>query len=540
MVSVPIITNEGTPLSREPFVFPSYGNIGPPYIIILRLPSLTIGSPVWLFSTLVISNVGGLGVSTPPTHQPHVDFCPSLPVRSPSISPSSPSEISQVSIQIDKKKKKQKEKKKKNQKGTKPPTTSNVESKQPTTVNSIGSVDEVNKIKTKNLKPKFPCSLCKGNHFLRDCPGIPKVLEMCSSTSSSSVGHVGDAPSNSDVKVGKNKITVKFHCMLCKFDHYSHLCLCMDKASSLLEKIQLPKGYHKLSPNPSLVDGLVNLVLSPVNLVDQVVNLVSSLVETLTKVVDIVPSSIIPTFHLESETQVIDLVPSLISPTLHPKSVKVVDLTPSSIDPTPPLRSVKVVAPVTSSVNPPHPLMSTKVIDLVPSSVSPTLHPKSAKVVSLVISSINPTLPLKISKVVDLISSSIDLTLPLESKPDYAHVFLVDIRSTFLGGISPSPVKTTLSNEAIPFDWGGLTKPSLPSHIHFKIPVQVCVWDVPHRLIDEGLSVIFLSSIAWKYLSYPKLVLITQTLFSFNRRTSHPLGITPQFPVTLEGKKNIY
>jgi hypothetical protein len=29
---------------------------------------------------------------------------------------------------------------------------------------------------------------------------------------------------------------------------------------------------------------------------------------------------------------------------------------------------------------------------------------------------------------------------------------------------------------------------------------------------------------------------ITQTLLPFNRRTSHPLGILPQFPITLGGK----
>jgi hypothetical protein len=88
---------------------------------------------------------------------------------------------------------------------------------------------------------------------------------------------------------------------------------------------------------PSLVDGLVNLVPSPVSPVDQVVNLVSSSVEPLTQVVDPVPSSINPTLHLKSETQVTDPVPS-------------------SIDPTPPLESAtKVVDPVLSSVNPtPH------------------------------------------------------------------------------------------------------------------------------------------------------------------------------------------
>jgi hypothetical protein len=156
----------------------------------------------------------------------------------------------------------EKEKKKKNSKKTKAPTTSDVGSKKLVTINSTRSVDEVNKIKMKNLKPKFPYSVCKGDHFMRDCPDITQVLEMWSSTSSTSVGHVNDTPSTSDVQVGKKNQTVKFPFMLCKGNHYSHLCPRMDEASSLLEKLQLPKGYRKISPNSSLVDGLVNLVPS--------------------------------------------------------------------------------------------------------------------------------------------------------------------------------------------------------------------------------------------------------------------------------------
>jgi hypothetical protein len=112
----------------------------------------------------------------------------------------------------------------------------------------------------KNLKPKFPYSLCKGDNFLRDFPGIPKALAMCSSMSSTPVGHASDTPSTSDVKVGKKKTTFKFPCMLCEGEHYSHLCPHMDEAYSLLEKLQLPTGYRKISPNPSLVDGMVNPV----------------------------------------------------------------------------------------------------------------------------------------------------------------------------------------------------------------------------------------------------------------------------------------
>jgi hypothetical protein len=113
-----------------------------------------------------------LDVNTPPTHQPHFEFSPSSSIKSPSISPSSPSESSKATSQVDQKK--QKEKKKKNPKRTKAPTTSDVGSKKPVTVNSTGSVDEVNKIKMKNPKPKFPCSLCKGDQFLRISPVLPR------------------------------------------------------------------------------------------------------------------------------------------------------------------------------------------------------------------------------------------------------------------------------------------------------------------------------------------------------------------------------
>jgi hypothetical protein len=328
MASTPGSTNGGTPFPREPFTFPSFGNIGPPCIATLSLLGLTIGLPVWFFSTPVILNLpnylyapSASDVSTPPTHQPHVHVFPSSSIRSPSISPSSPSESSKASSQVDKKKKKKKEKKKKNQKGTKPPTTSShVGSEKLATVNRIGSIDKVDKSKTKNLKPKFPCRICKGDHFLRDFSSLPKVLEMWSSTSLAPIEHVGDTPSTSDIKIGKKNRNVKFPFLLCEGDHYSHLCPHIDDASYLLEKIQLPTGDHKISSYPSLVDGLVNVVPSPIILVDQVVNMVSSSIEPLTKVVDLVPSLVNPTPPLKSATQVVDLVLP-------------------SIDPTPPLKS---------------------------------------------------------------------------------------------------------------------------------------------------------------------------------------------------------
>jgi hypothetical protein len=285
MASNPRSTNGGTPSSGEPYTFPPFGNFGPPHVATLSLPRLTIGLPVWLFPTTVIQNPPNVSVApntldfnTTPTHQPHVKFSPSSHIKSPSISPSSPSESFKESSQADQKKKR-KEKMKKSPNKTKVPITSHVGSKKLVTINSTGSVDEVNKIKMLNPKPKFPCSLCKGDHFLRDCPGLTQVLEMCSSMSSASVNHVDDTASTSDVQVGKKNKIVKFPCMLCKGNHYSQLFPCMDEASSLLEKLQLPKGYRKLSSNPSLVDELVNHVPSPVSPVDQVVNIVSSSIE---------------------------------------------------------------------------------------------------------------------------------------------------------------------------------------------------------------------------------------------------------------------
>jgi hypothetical protein len=78
-----------------------------------------------------------------------------------------------------------------------------------------------------------------------------------------------------------------------------------------------------------------------------------------------------------------------------------------------------------------------------------------------------------------------------------------------LGGIPPSPVKPPPSNEAILFDWGVLIGPRLPSHIPFHITVQICGWDIPQMLIDEGAFASILSSFAWKALGCPQLAPVT-------------------------------
>jgi hypothetical protein len=449
MASLHGMTNEGTHFLEEPFIFPSYGNIGPPHITTLSLLGLIIGLPVWLFSTQVISNVTCSFVvrTSPQEHQPHVDPSPSSLVRSSSpyslarssyISSSSLTESSIASNPVDKKKKKRKNKKKKNKQGSTIPTTAKHVGKKPIIVSCVGSVDDA-KITQTTYKPKYPCRICKGSHIIKDFPSLSKVIEAWSTTPFQSTllayeQHANDPPSTSQDIVGKKKSRVKFSCMLCGGSHQTHIFSRMDEASKLLEDMtisqpQLLAACCKLTLNPHVVDGMINPVPSSVNLVDHVINLVTSFIEPVDKMVDPISSLVDPTLPLKSETQVVD----------------------------------------------------------------PFLP-------------INPIIPLENApQVVNLISSSINPTLPLENKPDDAHVFLVDTESTMSGGIPLSPTEPPPSNEAILFDWGVLIGPHLPSHIPFQIIVQVCGQDIPQTLIDKGASISILSSIAWQALGCPQL-----------------------------------
>jgi hypothetical protein len=280
MASVPRMNNEGTLAPGEPFVFPSYGHIGPPHITTLSLLGLTIGLSVWLLSTQVILNAVSASVVSTflQEHKPHVDPSLSSSIRSPSpsslarsssISSSSTSESSEASNSVDKKKK--------NKQGSKLPTTAGHVGKKPVSVNHDGSVDGA-KINQTTRKPKYPCRLCKGSHLLKDFPGLSKVIDAWSThprqpMSPSSEQHVDDLSSTSQNIVGKKKSRVKFPCILCKGSHLTHLFPRMDKASKFLEDMtishpQLPTAYHKLTLDPPVVDGMINPVPSSINLVD--------------------------------------------------------------------------------------------------------------------------------------------------------------------------------------------------------------------------------------------------------------------------------
>ena len=102
-------TNQKTHSQEEPFVIPSFGNIGPPFMATLSLPRLTIGSPVWLFSSLVIPNIPIFLNQNAPSkkHQHHVYPSPSSPYLFSSRSPSLLVNIWGATTQVSKRKKKE-------------------------------------------------------------------------------------------------------------------------------------------------------------------------------------------------------------------------------------------------------------------------------------------------------------------------------------------------------------------------------------------------------------------------------------------------
>jgi hypothetical protein len=82
-------------------------------------------------------------------------------------------------------------------------------------------------------------------------------------------------------------------------------------------------------------------------------------------------------------------------------------------------------------------------------------------------------------------------------------------------------------------------KPHLPSYVPLQITMQVCDRNIPNTIIDKGYSISILSANAWQYFCSTQLVPMTQNILTFDRRFSQPLGILPQFLVTL-GVKMVY
>ena len=66
--------------------------------------------------------------------------------------------------------------------------------------------------------------------------------------------------------------------------------------------------------------------------------------------------------------------------------------------------------------------------------------------------------------------------------------------------------------------------------------MNVTARQILRTIVDKGASVSILSSTAWKDLGSPQLVLAIDQILAFNHRPTAPLGILPQFSITLEGK----
>ena len=153
-------TNQGVPLGGNPSPFSSWGDVGAPHMATLSLPGLTIGLPVWLFSTSLIQNTVIPEQSSKQLDDTKATPQPSTSSDSPSPPSSSLDRAGKAQSQVTNKKKEKKKKEKKKE----PKTTGG---------NQASSSENPH---TALSKPKSPCVICKGDHYHRDCPCIPWIL----------------------------------------------------------------------------------------------------------------------------------------------------------------------------------------------------------------------------------------------------------------------------------------------------------------------------------------------------------------------------
>ena len=185
-------TNQGIPLGRNPSPFSSWGDIGAPYMATLSLLRITIGLPVWLFSTSIVQNTIIPQQSNQKPDDTEVVPSPSTSFVYPSPSSSSLGEASNTKNQVIEKNKKGKE---------------NI------------------------LRDWSPC--------------------LHNPVSSTSDDHVESTPSTSENEVSGQKGKYKFPCKMCEGDHAVQRCSFLDKAKRVLDNhpaspLWLPPGYKKL------------------------------------------------------------------------------------------------------------------------------------------------------------------------------------------------------------------------------------------------------------------------------------------------------
>ena len=157
----------------------------------LLLPGMTIGLPVWLFSTSVVMNTAIPEQSSQQLNDPKVIPQTSTSSNSSSLPSSSLGKAEKVKNQVPEKKKEKKKKEKKK--------------KEPKMKGGNKSLSSENP-HTAPTRPKSPCVICKGDHYHRDCPSIPQILRdwspwLHNPVSSTSETHVESTPSTSGSEV---------------------------------------------------------------------------------------------------------------------------------------------------------------------------------------------------------------------------------------------------------------------------------------------------------------------------------------------------
>ena len=92
MEMFPEFANPRIPSEGNPGPLPSFGNVGAPSMATLSFPGLTVGFPLWLFSTSVVLSVPSIIHPYAPLEKHHVaskvDLSPSSPISSSSSSTS--------------------------------------------------------------------------------------------------------------------------------------------------------------------------------------------------------------------------------------------------------------------------------------------------------------------------------------------------------------------------------------------------------------------------------------------------------------------
>ena len=137
---------------------------------------------------------------------------------------------------------------------------------------------------------------------------------------------------------------------------------------------------------------------------------------------------------------------------------------------------------------------------------------------------------------VEMIQSLVNPTLPLESDVSISHIFLSSSYVFGQGGIPPTLKVPHPIPKVILFDWNSLVEPWIPSNIPLQINVEVSSTTICRSIVDEWAFIIILSSMAWKVVVSPPIELASSHVLEFDRSASQPLGILPQWPITLGGK----